>query len=183
MFEPSTNVILDCAKWTGTVYCDGIAYSCQVTVPPSRGAETWEGSLSVIKCEKPGGEILIEEKIICNRSFLDEYVIRLLIESRIEKLVPGKVLTSRMNFLTWTGTGADYFPGQDGRIEKGEDRPFKISVNLETSFAAPKLVIYSSKGSVLFEEVVSLDSAESTYSDRIRLAALMVFEDFRNLKK
>ena len=113
MFEPSTNVILDCAKWTGTVYCDGIAYSCQVTIPPSRGAESWEGSLSVIKCEKPGGEILIEEKIICNRRFLDEYVIRLLIEGRVGKLAPGKVLTSRMNFLTWTGTGADYFPGTD----------------------------------------------------------------------
>ena len=182
MFEPSTNVILDCAKWTGTVYCDGIAYICTVTVPPSRGAEMWEGSISVTKCAN-GGEVLTKEKINCDRHFLDEDHIRLLIRSKVESLVSGKAATETMNFITWTGIGTDYFPGTDGRIEKGEDRPFKISVNLETSFAAPKLVIYSSKGSVLFEEVVSLDSAESTYSDRIRLAALMVFEDFRNLKK
>ena len=183
MFEPSTNVILDCAKWTGTVYCDGIAYSCQVTVPPSRGAETWEGSLSVIKCEKPGGEILIEEKIICNRRFLDEYVIRLLIEGRVGKLAPGKVLTSRMNFLTWTGTGADYFPGTDGRIEKGEDRSFKISVNLEVSLSMPSLVIYSSKGDELCRIPVPLEIEEATYSARVREVALIAFEKFRNMKK
>lgn len=182
MFEPSTNVILDCAKWTGTVYCDGIAYICTVTVPPSRGAETWEGSISVTKCAN-GGEVLTEEKINCDRHFLDEDHIRLLIRSKVESLVSGKAATETMNFLTWTGIGTDYFPGTDGRIEKGEDHPFKISINLEVSLSMPALVIYSSKGDELCRIPVPLEIEEATYSARIREVALIAFEKFRNMKK
>lgn len=182
MFEPSTNVILDCAKWTGTVYCDGIAYSCQVTIPPSRGAESWEGSLSVIKCAN-GGEVLTEEKINCDRHFLDEDHIRFLIRSKVESLVSEKMATETMNFLSWTGIGTDYFPGTGGRIEKGEDHPFKISINLEVSLSMPSMVIYSSKGDELCRIPVPLEIEEATYSARVREVALIAFEKFRNMKK
>lgn len=182
MFEPSTNVILDCAKWSGTVYCDGIAYICKVAVPPSRGAETWEGSLSVTKCAN-GGEVLTEEKINCDRQFLDEDRIRFLIRNKVESLVPGEMATETMNFLTWTGTGTNYFPGSNGRIEKGEDHPFKISVNLEVSLSMPSMVIYSSKGDELCRIPVPLEIEEATYSTRVREVALIAFEKFRNMKK
>lgn len=88
-----------------------------------------------------------------------------------------------MNFLTWTGIGTDYFPGTDGRIEKGEDHPFKISINLEVSLSMPALVIYSSKGDELCRIPVPLEIEEATYSARIREVALIAFEKFRNMKK
>ena len=182
MFEPSTNVILDCAKWAGTVYCDGIAYTCKVIVPPSRGAETWEGSLSVTKCTN-GGEVLTEEKINCDRHFLDEDHIRFLIRNKVESLVPGGMATETMNFLTWTGTGTNYFPDSNGRIEKGEDFPFKISVSLEVSRPMTPVVIYSSKSDELYRINIALDREEATYSARIREVALMAFEAFRTTKK
>ena len=91
--------------------------------------------------------------------------------------------TETMNFLTWTGTGTNYFPGSNGRIEKGEDHPFKISVNLEVSLSMPSMVIYSSQGDELCRISVPLEIEEATYSARVREVALIAFEEFRNMKK